>query len=102
MKKSLYELEKISNSLNSHQTYYAFNKDENLSDKYKKGRISASKWLNELIYFYIKKESQFLDDFYKQIQEQKEQLKRLKDGDYKQGLYDELNVIEDMIDDRVR
>lgn len=35
----------------TNQTYYTFNKREgDLSIKYKKGRVSSSKWLNDLIY----------------------------------------------------
>ncbi|BFU77317.1 hypothetical protein ALC152_05320 [Arcobacter sp. 15-2] len=72
MKKSLYKLEQISQSLNSHQTYYQFNKmEDHLTDKYRKGRINAAKWLNELIYYFIQKESSFIIEFKEQIQEQK-------------------------------
>ena len=101
MKKSLYKLEQISQSLNSHQTYYQFNKmEDHLTDKYRKGRINAAKWLNELIYYFIEKESMFLLEFKEHIQEQKKKLSDLEDGDFKQGLYDELNIVEDMISDR--
>jgi len=101
MKKSIHKLENISQTLNSHQTYYAFNKiDTHLSEKYRKGRINAAKWLNELIYFYIQKEKHIIIEFKDNIQEQKKQLSLLEDGDFKDGLFDELNLIEDIIDDR--
>lgn len=99
MKKSLPKLEKISKSISSHQTYYTFNKmDEHLSEKYRKGRINAAKWLNELIYLYIQKESNFIDEFKEHIQEQKKKISDLKESDFKQGLFDELNIIENMLD----
>lgn len=100
MKKSLYKLEQVSQSLNSHQTYFKFNKDLEASDKYRKGRVNAAKWLNELIYYFIQKESMFLLEFKEHIQEQKKKLSDLEDGDFKQGLYNELNIVEDMISDR--
>lgn len=101
MKKSLYKLEQISQSLNSHQTYYQFNKmEDHLTDKYRKGRINAAKWLNELIYYFIEKESMFLLEFKEHIQEQKKKISNLEEGDFKQGLFDELNIVEDMISDR--
>ncbi|KAB7889536.1 hypothetical protein [Poseidonibacter ostreae] len=100
MKKSLYKLEQISQSLNSHEVYYKFNKDLDASDKYRKGRINAAKWLNELIYYFIQKESMFLVEFKEQIQEQRKKLSDLEDGDFKQALFDEFNIIEDMISDR--
>lgn len=99
MKKSLPKLEKISKSISSHQTYYTFNKmDEHLSEKYRKGRINAAKWLNELIYLYLQKESSFIDEFKEHIQEQKKKISDLKESDFKQGLFDELNIIENMLD----
>lgn len=99
MKKSLPKLEKISKSISSHQTYYTFNKmDEHLSEKYRKGRINAAKWLNELIYLYIQKESNFIDEFKEHIQKQKKKISDLKESDFKQGLFDELNIIENMLD----
>lgn len=103
MKRSIPKLETISQSISSHQVYYKFNKmDDHLSEKYRKGRISAAKWLNDLIYFYFQKESSFLEEFKKHIQEQKKELSKLNDGDYKQGLFDELNIIEEMIEDRAK
>lgn len=101
MKKSIFKLEKISNSLNNHQTYYQFNdKDVNLSEKYRKGRVNAAKWLNDLIFYYIQKESNFVYEFKEQIQNQKKELNSIKDGDFKDGLYDELNIVEEMLNDR--
>jgi len=53
-----------------------------------------------LIYFYIQKENNFVNEFKDHIQEQKKKLSELNDGDYRQGLFDELNIIEGMMDDR--
>lgn len=100
MKRSLYKLEKISESLNSHQVYYKFNKDLDASEKYRKGRVNAAKWLNELIYHFIQKENYFIVEFKEHIQEQKKKLSELNEGEFKQGLYDELNIIEDMIKEK--
>lgn len=97
MKNSLYILEQLSKTLHSHQTYYGFNKHENLTERYKKGRVNASKWLNELIFYYIQKERGFLTEFKEQIQKQKEELALLPDSDFKSGLFDELNFIENII-----
>jgi len=102
MKNSLHKLKQISETLNSHQTYYKFNKmDEHLSEKYRKGRVNAAKWLNDLIYYFIQKESSFIIEFKEQIQEQKKSLADLEDGDFKQGLFDELNLIEDIVNGRI-
>ena len=100
MEKSTTILEEISTQCLSHMTIYKYSKHLKKSEKYKKGRIAASSWLNELIYHFIKKESNFLLEFKEHIENQKKELKMLNDGDYKQGLYDELNIIEDLLNDR--
>ena len=90
----------ISDKCYSHTTIYKFNKDIDVSEKYRKGRITASQWLNELIYHYINKEKMFLKEFKKHIQQQKADIHKLRNGEYKKGLYDQLNEIEGLIDDR--
>lgn len=102
MKKSLPKLESISQSLDSHQIYYKFNKDLESSEKYRKGRVTAAKWLNDLIYFFMQKESNFIEEFKEHIQTQKKKLSEINDGDYKQGLFDELNIIEDMLNHKIK
>ena len=102
MKRALPQLQNLSDSIQSHYTYYSFSKEENnLSQNYKKGRVKASKWLNELIYYYFEKESNFIFEFRQHIQEQKKKLALLEDDDFKQGLFDELNIVEDMIEKKI-
>ncbi len=75
--------------------------DEHLSEKYRKGRVNASKWMNELIWMYIQEESQYIIKFKEHLQVQKMTMSELSDGDFKQGLFDELNLIEDLLDDKL-
>jgi hypothetical protein len=102
MKNSIYILRQISETLSNHQTFYTFNKmDDHLSEKYRKGRVNASKWMNELIWMYIQEESQYIIKFKEHLQVQKMTMSELIDGDFKQGLFDELNLIEDLLDDKL-
>lgn len=101
MKKSLEILEQLSSELNTHTIFYKFNENIDVSKKYKKGRVDASLWLNDLIFYFIQKEKTFLLEFTEEILKQKKKLDGVKDGDYKKGLYDELNIIEDTINDRI-
>jgi len=101
MKKSLDILEQLSYKLNSHTTFYKFNETIDVSKRYRKGRVDASLWLNDLVFYFIQKEKSFLLEFKEEIQKQKKKLEDIKDGDYKSGLYDELNSIEDSINDRI-
>lgn len=75
--------------------------DDHLSEKYRKGRVNASKWMNELIWMYIQEESEFVIKFKEHLQVQKMTMSELSDGDFKQGLFDELNLIEDLLDDKL-
>lgn len=54
------------------------------------------KWINLFLY---PKRKNFINEFKEQIQLQKKSLSDLNDGDFKQGLFDELNIIEEMLDD---
>lgn len=102
MKNSLNILHEIDQVLIGDVTYYEFNSiEKNLSKKYRKGRINASRWLSELIFMFIQKESNFLLEFKELIQQQKLDLSNLEDRDFKQGLFDELNAIEEMVNDRI-
>lgn len=102
MKRTIPKLEKLSQSLNSHQVYFKFNKDLEATEKYRKGRVSAAKWLNELIYFFFQKENNFLNEFKEHIQDQKKKLSDMNEGDFKQGLFDELNVVENLLEDKIK
>ena len=75
--------------------------DDHLSEKYRKGRVNASKWMNELIWMYIQEESEFVIKFKEHLQVQKMTMSELSDGEFKQGLFDELNLIEDLLDDKL-
>ncbi|WP_321311635.1 hypothetical protein [Halarcobacter sp.] len=98
MKKSIPKLEVLSDSLNSHMTYYKFNKiDIHLSNNYRKGRINAAKWLNDLVFYYIQKEANLIEEFKEHIQKQKKELSSLDETEFKQGLFDELNIVEEII-----
>ena len=101
MKKSILILEEISQKCYSDTTEFKYSKDNSISDKYKKGRVDASTWVNELIYHYVQKEKSFLQEFKQHIKDQKEIISIIKNGDYKQGLYDQLQIIEGRIDDSI-
>lgn len=101
MEKSIKILENISNECYGMVTYYKFNKSINKSEKYRDGRIAGANWINELIFYYIQKEKNFLKEFNNHIQEQKDKISVLKEGDYKKGLYDQLNYVENCINGRI-
>ena len=63
------------------------------SDKYKKGRISAYEWVNNLSYYYIKQEETLKEEFILYLKSKYQEIDILKQGDYKKGLQDTLNEV---------
>ena len=102
MEKSIQILEEISKECFSYTTYYKFNRSIEATEKYRDGRIDASNWINELIFYYIQKEKNFLLEFKEHIQTQKDKISFLNNGDYKNGLYEQLNEIEIKIDKKIK
>ncbi|BFU79005.1 hypothetical protein ALC152_22200 [Arcobacter sp. 15-2] len=101
MEKSIKILEDLSNDCVQEKTRYQFSKMIQESEKYKKGRIDALTWINDIIYYFMQKEKNFLSEFKQHIQDQKDIIARINDGDYKNALYDQLNEIEVRLNDRI-
>lgn len=101
MEKSIKILEDLSSDCIHERTQYQFSKMITKSNKYKKGRIDALTWINDMIFHFIQKEKNFIDEFKLHIKDQKDILYIIKDGDYKKALYDQLNEIEVKLNDRI-
>jgi hypothetical protein len=87
-------LEEISKNCSNQITFYTFNKTTlQISDKYRDGRLSALKYIGELIFYYLQEEKSIKHRFIEQILKQMQQNSCLNDSDYKDGLYDALNDI---------
>ena len=100
MDKSIKILEDLSKQCVAESSSYKFSKTMTKSDKYRKGRIDALTWINDIIYYFIKKEKNFMIEFIQHIKDQKDIISDIKDGDYKNALYDQLHEIEVKINDR--
>ncbi len=94
MKKNLEHIEKISRECSEKITYYRYNDHLPYSLKYKKGRITSATWINEICFYFIQKEKRFLNEFINILEKKAEELDQLNNGDYKQGLLDEINEIK--------
>lgn len=46
------------------------------------------------------REAKFIDEFKEHIQEQRKKMSELNEGDFKQGIYDELTIVEELLDDK--
>lgn len=101
MEKSLDILEKISKECYLNTTFYRYNKSSHSSEKYRKGRVDASNWINEMVYYYVRKDKEVIKDFQEKIEVQKRYINDLKNGEYKKGLSDQLKYIERLIDGKI-
>lgn len=87
-------LEEVSRHCSNQIILYRFNKNTlQVTDKYREGRLTALKYIGELIFYYLQEEKSIKDKFKEQLDKQMKQNSCLGDGDYKSGLYDALNDI---------
>ena len=93
MEKSIKILEELSSQCTVEKSSYEFSKTMKLSPKYRKGRVDALNWINDIIYHFIQKEKNFINEFKEHIKDQKDIIANIKEGDYKTALYDQLHEI---------
>ncbi len=63
------------------------------SAKYKNGRVTAYDWINNLTYYYLKEEENLKEKLISNLKLKKQEIKILKDGEYKKGINDTINEI---------
>lgn len=84
----------ISSHCYTYMVPYKYNDLENRGSlKYAKGRVTAYEWINELSYYYIKKEENLKKEFIFYLESKNKEINILKKGDYKKGLKDALNEV---------
>ncbi len=100
MKKSLTLIEKISSECSDNITYYRYNTNIPDTLKYKKGRITAASWINEICFYFIQKEKSFLEEFTTILKAKESDVKELTNEEYKQGLLDEINETKTKLENK--
>ena len=91
-------LENISTDCLGQLTKYKYNKNLDISSKYKKGKIAALQYTLDLIYHFYEKDKELKKDFETTIAKQIEDMNILKDGDYKQALIETLSWAKKRLD----
>ena len=90
-------LEAVSRHCYNQLTLYRFNTTTlKVSDKYRKGRLTALGYLTELSYYYMQVEKSIEDRFKEQVIKQLSLHSCLDDSEYKCGLSDALNEVLDL------
>ncbi len=72
---------------------YSFKSCSPDDDKYYKGIFTVYDWVDELCYYYLKKEQNLKSDFLSLLEEKHQQVYKLNDSKYKSGMikgFDEL------------
>lgn len=99
MKSSKNILEKLSDYIDTQNTYYSFNSNCTQSKKYKQARLEAIRYLNELVYYYFQKEKSLLDEFLINLKSQERIIQELPQSEYKDAILDTLKDIQERFND---
>jgi len=87
-------LENISKHCYTYMVPYKHSKHQDRgSSKYKKGRVTTYEWVNNLIYYYLKKEENLSDEFILNLKLKKQEVEVLNEGDYKKAINDTINEV---------
>jgi len=94
-------LEDISQHCFTYMVPYKFGKQNDWGSlKYRKGRITTYEWINNLSYYYMKKEENLKEEFILYLKSKSNEIEFLKDGDYKKGICDVLKEVLEKIEEK--
>ena len=91
-------LELVSKYCSNQLTYYTYNKQTlRVSDKYRRGRVTALQYIEELTFFYFRKEKYLKEQFIRDLRAQLSTIAYLDDNDYRAGIDDAItNVLSEI------
>ena len=92
-------LENISNNCSSELTKYKFNKGLDISEKYRKGKITSYTYVLDLIYHFFEKERLLKIEFESIISKEMDKVSALKSGDYQRGINEVLSEIKSQLNE---
>jgi len=95
-------LETISEDCSSQLTKYKFNKGLNISNKYRKGKITSYQYVLDLIYHFFEKDKLLKIEFESLISNELEKTSLLKNGDYQRGINEVLSKIKYQLNEKRR
>ena len=93
-------LEDISEDCLSQLTKYKFNKGLDISDKYRKGKVTSLQYVMDLIYHFYEKDKQMKIEFENLLDSQMKEISDLNDGDYKNGVIEILSWIKTQLNEK--
>ncbi len=90
-------LENISNNCSSELSKYKYNKGLDISDKYRKGKVTSYTFVLDLIYHFFEKERLLKIEFESIISDEMDKISTLKNGDYQRGINEVLSEIKSQL-----
>ena len=93
-------LEDISEDCLSQLTKYKYNKGLNISEKYRKGKVTSLQYVLDLIYHFYEKDKQMKIEFENLLDSQMKEISDLNDGDYKNGVIEILSWIKIQLNEK--
>jgi len=90
-------LEHISNNCSSELSKYKYNKGLDISDKYRKGKVTSYQYVLDLIYHFFEKERLLKIEFESIITKELDNTSLLKNGDYRNGINEVLSEIKSQL-----
>jgi len=92
-------LENISEDCLSQLTKYKYNKGLDVSEKYRKGKITSYQYVLDLIYHFYEKDRLLKIEFENIISSQIDNTYQLKEGDYRNGINEVLSEIKSQLNE---
>jgi len=90
-------LENISNNCSSELSKYKYNKGLDISDKYRKGKVTSYQYVLDLIYHFFEKDRLLKMEFESIITKELDNTSLLKNGDYRNGINEVLSEIKSQL-----
>ena len=90
-------LENISENCLSQLTKYKYNKNLDVSEKYRKGKIISYQYVLDLIYHFFEKDRLLKLEFESIISNELDKISMLKNGDYQKSINEVLSEIKSQL-----
>ncbi|WP_457607940.1 hypothetical protein [Nitratifractor sp.] len=92
-------LERLNEEAFNRLTHYRYNHSEKMSERYRRGRISALKWFCELSAFYLEREAALPGELREKIRRERGRIEWMPPGPYRRGIEDTVREMERILEE---
>lgn len=90
-------LETLSHFCYVSKTPYLFNKESLSHDRYQKGVVQVYEWVDELCFYYLRRENQLLTELHALLHQRYAEIRKMPSSSYRDGLLKGLDEILDYV-----